>query len=82
MNDQLNEFNGESGCPQCASKSIAKVRYTWWGDSLGPRLLHHTKCDTCGATFNGKTGKSNTNGIIIYNLVLIGIICIAIYLLV
>lgn len=70
MADQLNEFSGETGCPKCSSKNLSKVKYTWWGGVLGPKLLHHTKCGSCGYTFNSKTGKSNTAGIIIYSLVL------------
>ncbi len=70
MQDQLNEFTSDTGCPKCGSKSISKVKYTWWGGVIGPKLLHHTKCDSCGYTFNSKTGKSNTTGIIIYSVVL------------
>jgi len=73
MQDQLNEFNNETGCPKCGGKSISKVKFTWWGGVLGPRLLNHVKCDSCGFTFNSKTGKSNTAGIIIYSLVLFAI---------
>lgn len=70
MKDQLNEFTNETGCPKCGSKEISKVGYTWWGGVLGPRLLHHTKCKSCGCTFNSKTGKSNTPGIVIYSVVI------------
>lgn len=79
MPDQLNEFTNENGCPKCGSKIISKVRYTWWGGLLGPRLLHHTKCETCGYRFNGKTGKSNTTAIIIYSVVLFAIAFAAYY---
>lgn len=70
MQDQLNEFSLETGCPKCGNKSVSKVKYTWWGGVLGPKMLHHTKCDSCGYTFNSKTGKSNTPGIIIYSVIL------------
>lgn len=70
MQDQLGEFATETGCPKCGSKSVSKVKYTWWGGVLGPKMLHHTKCDSCGYTFNSKTGKSNTPGIIIYSVIL------------
>ena len=29
-------------------------------------MFHHTRCQDCGTTFNGKTGKSNTIPIAIY----------------
>jgi transposase-like protein len=70
MQDQLNEFLNETGCPKCGSKAISKVGYTWWGGVLGPKLLHHTKCEGCGYRFNRKTGKSNTPGIIIYSAII------------
>jgi hypothetical protein len=73
MSDQLNEFNNESGCPKCGSGLISPVKYTWWGGVLGPKLLHHTKCNACNFKYNAKTRKSNTNGIIIYSVVLAAI---------
>lgn len=69
MADQLNEFSTETGCPKCGSKIVSKVKYTWWGGVLGPRLLHHTKCETCGYRFNSKSRKPNTTAIIIYSVV-------------
>jgi transposase-like protein len=53
-------------CPQCGSVKAEKVSYTIWGGMIGPRLLNHVKCQDCKATFNGKTGKSNTGAITIY----------------
>ncbi len=79
MTDQLNEFTNENGCPKCGSKILTKVRYTWWGGILGPRLMHHTKCETCGYRFNGKTGKSNTTPIIIYTVATFVIILVVFY---
>lgn len=73
MADQLNEFTNENGCPKCGSESVSAVRYTWWGGLLGPKMLHHTKCESCGYRYNSKTRKSNTTGIIIYSLVLLAI---------
>lgn len=70
MTDQLSEFSNESGCPKCGSLFIQPVKYTWWGGIIGPKLLHHTKCNECKYRFNGKTRKSNTSGIIIYSIVL------------
>jgi len=53
-------------CPQCGSARVEKVKYTMWGGMIGPRLLNHVKCQDCKATFNGKTGKSNTRAIAAY----------------
>lgn len=55
-----------SPCPACLSTDCRKVTFTWWGGLVGPRLFHHTKCQDCGTTFNGQTGKSNTIPIAIY----------------
>jgi hypothetical protein len=60
-------------CPQCGTPDPKQVRFTWWGGLLGPKLLSHVKCQRCGNAYNGKSGKSNTNGIILYSLVAIGI---------
>jgi len=73
MADQLNEFTNEKGCPKCGSESVSAVRYTWWGGVLGPKLLHHTKCESCSYRYNSKTRKSNTGAIIIYSVVLFAI---------
>jgi hypothetical protein len=70
MADQLNEFTTENGCPQCGSTLTSPVKYTWWGGVLGPRLLHHTKCNACKFLYNSKTRKSNTQGIVIYSVIL------------
>jgi len=56
-------------CPKCSSNKIQSVGFTWWGGIIGPKILSHVKCQDCGTTFNGKTGKSNTTGIIIYSVV-------------
>ncbi len=73
----MNEF---VPCPKCGSTDIKKVGYTWWGGALGPKMLNHVKCNSCGTAFNGKTGASNTLKILLYNLAVI-IIVILIYLL-
>jgi hypothetical protein len=44
-------------CPQCGSTDVKKVRYTLWGGLLMPLLLHQVKCNACGKTYNGKTGR-------------------------
>lgn len=73
MTDQLNQFENVNGCPKCGSPFVEKVKYTWWGGLLGPKMLNHTKCAECKYTFNSKTRQSNTNAIIIYSVVLFAI---------
>lgn len=53
-------------CPNCSSSNIQKITFTWWGGLLGPKLFNHVKCQNCGTTFNGKSGKSNATPIAIY----------------
>jgi uncharacterized protein (DUF983 family) len=55
-------------CPKCRG-SAEKLKFTWWGGILGPRLLTHVKCTGCGNKYNGKSGKDNTTGIIIYSAI-------------
>ena len=57
-------------CPQCRRPDPQKVSFTWWGGMIGPRMLSHVKCQSCGTAYNGKTGQSNTTGIVIYTVVL------------
>lgn len=59
-----------AACPKCQRPDPEKVGFTWWGGVLGPRMLSHVKCRWCGTQYNGKTGKSNTTGIVIYSVVL------------
>lgn len=61
-------------CPQCHSNTAEKLKFTWWGGVLGPKLLTHVECQSCGKKYNGKTGKDNTTSIIIYGVVA-GVIC-------
>ena len=79
MADQLTEFSNQMGCPKCGAESVSPVKYTWWGGILGPKLLHHTKCNSCGYTFNSKTRKSNTTAIIIYSVVIFAIVFGAVF---
>ncbi len=53
-------------CPNCGQSNAKKVSYTWWGGALGPSMMTHVKCQNCGTQYNGKTGQSNRNSIIIY----------------
>ncbi len=63
-------------CPQCRATSAEKLKFTWWGGVLGPKLLTHVKCQACGKKYNGKSGKDNTTNIVIYSVV-VGVICLA-----
>lgn len=62
-----------SKCPNCDSVKTKGVKWTWWGGVLGPKLVNLTKCEDCGYTYNGNTGKPATNTIVIYLLVSIAI---------
>src|SRR5947209_6924685 len=44
-------------CPKCGDPRSKQVAFTWWGGLIGPRLLSHVKCLTCGTAYNGKTGR-------------------------
>ena len=57
-------------CPGCQRPDPEKMNFTWWGGMIGPRMLSHVKCRWCGMQYNGKTGQSNTTGIIIYSVVI------------
>jgi rubredoxin len=61
-------------CPKCGGPA-EKLRFTWWGGILGPKILTHVKCTSCGYRYNGKSGKDNTTGIIIYTAV-VAILCL------
>ena len=61
-------------CPKCSNASAERLKFTWWGGVLGPKLLTHVKCAYCGHKYNGKTGADNTARIAIY-MVVIGAIC-------
>jgi predicted nucleic-acid-binding Zn-ribbon protein len=62
----MNQF---AACPKCRQSNARQLSFTWWGGALGPKILKHVKCESCGTKYNGKTGQSNTNGIIVYSLV-------------
>jgi DNA-directed RNA polymerase subunit RPC12/RpoP len=81
MNDELNAFSSEAGCPKCGSGIVSPVKYTWWGGLLGPKLLHHTRCEVCNYRYNSKTRKPNTAGIIIYSVILFVIVLAGVYFL-
>ena len=57
-------------CPHCGAPGDATyVTYTLWGGFIGPWLLNHVRCNECGGTYNGRTGKPNTTAIILYIVV-------------
>lgn len=56
-------------CPKCQNTQATAVTFTWWGGLVGPKLLSHVACTLCGAKYNGKTGRSNTAGIVVYSVV-------------
>ena len=62
-----------AACPKCNAAAAERVKFTWWGGVLGPKILTHVKCNNCGEKYNGKTGQNNTKGIVIYS-VIVGIL--------
>jgi hypothetical protein len=67
--------NTYAPCPKCRNSAAEKLRFTWWGGVLGPKILTHVKCNSCGHKYNGKSGKDNTTGIIIYSVV-VAVLCL------
>jgi hypothetical protein len=67
-------------CPNCSGTRARQVSFTWWGGLLGPSLLTHVKCEDCGTAYNGKTGRSNTPGIIVYSVVAGGLALVLLFL--
>lgn len=55
-------------CPNCGQTNAKKVTFTWWGGALGPALFTHVKCQNCQTEYNGKTGQSNRNNLILYSV--------------
>ena len=58
-----------AACPKCGGSGAELVKFSWWGGVLGPKMLTHVKCPSCGKKYNGKSGKENTAGIVVYSLV-------------
>lgn len=69
-------------CPQCKNANAERLKFTWWGGVLGPKLLTHVKCQTCGKKYNGKTGGDNIANIVIYSVVVFGICFVIFFVLV
>lgn len=54
-------------CPYCQQTyPPTPVGFTWWGGLIGPRLLHHARCPSCGKNYNSRTGRPNTTAIAVY----------------
>src|SRR5829696_7676217 len=70
---------GGPPCPKCGFRGAQPVSCTWWGGVIGPKLLSHVRCNACRYSFNGKTGRPNTTGIVVYTVV--GIVLVAVVLL-
>ncbi|MFL6467412.1 MAG: hypothetical protein ACJ72Z_05595 [Pyrinomonadaceae bacterium] len=66
-------------CPKCNSSTAQQLKFTWWGGALGPKLLTHVKCETCGTKYNGKTGQNNTARIVIYSVIIGGVFFIVFF---
>jgi hypothetical protein len=64
-------------CPKCNTSTSERLKFTWWGGVLGPKILNHVKCNSCGFKYNGKTGGDNTAKIAIY-MAVVGVICFGI----
>jgi hypothetical protein len=60
---------GMAACPKCQGPAVAKVKFTWWGGALGPKLFNVVRCGGCNGQYNGKTGGSLTRTIIVYQVV-------------
>jgi hypothetical protein len=68
---------GAKPCPKCGNERQPKrPSFTWWGGVLGPKLLNHAICSSCGTGFNAKTGKSNTGPIVAYTAVILFIVLV------
>lgn len=67
---------GWAECPNCGAAGDAKkVKYTWWGGVLAPKMFAIVRCNQCGTSYNGRSGKYCTVGMIIY--LSVGILLVA-----
>jgi hypothetical protein len=62
----LAEVLAYGGCPRCKGRSVARPGMTWWGSNIGPRLLNHAECQSCGYWFNWKTGEPNAVPVVLF----------------
>ncbi len=64
---------GMAACPKCQGPAVTKVKFTWWGGALGPKLFNVVRCGGCSTQYNGKTGGSLTKTIIVYQAIAIAV---------
>jgi hypothetical protein len=57
--DDEEEYKKWRKCPRCGKQMARSVLWTIWGSFYMTRLFHHVRCEECGLTYNGTTGKSN-----------------------
>ena len=69
----MNQF---AKCPKCRNSNAEQVSFSWWGGVVGPKILKHVKCQSCGAKYNGKSGNYNTTAIVIY-VAVVGVLTFA-----
>lgn len=60
-------------CYKCRSPYANRINWTLWGGVIGPWLLTHVRCATCGTVYNGKSGQSNTTNIVLYFVITFGV---------
>lgn len=63
-------------CHKCGSGQADRIKFTWWGGVVGPKLFHHVKCRGCGEGIDARTGQSNAKKIRIYIAVSWGIVAL------
>ncbi|MCP4441137.1 MAG: hypothetical protein GY810_19605 [Aureispira sp.] len=63
---ESNNPDGYQACYNCGQTNYDKITFSFWGGMLGPKMFNHVKCNSCGSTYNGKTGQSNKQAITIY----------------
>ncbi len=55
-------------CPRCGCQYADRVKFSWWGGLVGPKLFTHVKCRNCASCYNGKHGTWNTTNIVLYTI--------------
>ncbi len=53
-------------CPRCQYAMPSKVTMSWWGGVLGAKMTNLVKCPQCKLQYNGKTGASVKQFIVLY----------------
>ena len=60
-------------CPRCGFPYANRIKSTFWGGRLGPKLMTHVACRACGNAYNGRTGASNNTNIWLFVLFIVPI---------